>query len=412
MPTLSRPFLSSAAAVLGLALLLSPPAQAQTRAIDGADALSAVLAAGASGLTLDLAPGDYGTIALPRGGAPAVLRSADPRNPAVFRGLTGTDFSDLRLEGLHLDYRFQNGHDARTRPFEFRAFDGLTLSGTTITGDDARGLSADDNGFPTAVGLWVQDCSDVTVSGARITRFHRGLVVFRCENVTIQGNDVSQIRSDGMNFAQVERVRVLDNHIHSFLRSEASGDHADMIQIWTNGTDRPTRDVTIRGNLLNSGPGLYTQSIFMRNDQVDRGLAGREMFYRDITIEQNVILNAHLHGITIGETDGLTIRNNTVVQNIRSAGDDPGRPLWVPMIRVSEAARDVRIEANIVTSIEGHTGQSGWRVDDNLLLPPQAYGGVFTGMLGGDPTRPETFTYRPEGPAGQGRFGAASLRPR
>ena len=88
-----------------------------------------------------------------------------------------------------------------------------------------------------------------------------------------------------------------------------------MIQFWTSGTTSPSTNITIRGNILNSGAGDWTRSIFMRNEMVDLGLAGDEMFYQNILIENNVIYNAHAHGITVGETDGLTIRNNTILYN-------------------------------------------------------------------------------------------------
>ena len=43
----------------------------------------------------------------------------------------------------------------------------------------------------------------------------------------------------------------------------------------------------------------------MRNEMVDQGKAGLEMYYQNITIENNVIYNAQTHGITVGETTGL-----------------------------------------------------------------------------------------------------------
>lgn len=70
-------------------------------------------------------------------------------------------------------------------------------------------------------------------------------------------------------------------------------------------SERPSVNIVIPGNILNSGAGVWNQSIFMRNEKVDTQDPGPEMFYRDIVIEENVILNAHQHGITVGETDGL-----------------------------------------------------------------------------------------------------------
>ena len=88
-----------------------------------------------------------------------------------------------------------------------------------------------------------------------------------------------------------------------------------MIQFWTNGTTSPSTNITISENFLDSGNGEWTQSIFMRNEAVDSQGAGTEMFYQNVLIENNVIYNAHTHGITVGEADGLIIRNNTILQN-------------------------------------------------------------------------------------------------
>ena len=89
----------------------------------------------------------------------------------------------------------------------------------------------------------------------------------------------------------------------------------------------------------------------MRNELVDKGLAGPEMFYRNILIEDNLIVNAHTHGITVGETDGLTIRNNTILQNFSSArgpGFPPEHTVYEPRIHTKNASINVLIEKNII----------------------------------------------------------------
>ena len=67
---------------------------------------------------------------------------------------------------------------------------------------------------------------------------------------------------------------------------------------------------------------------------------GLEMYYQNITIENNVIYNAHSHGITVGETDGLTISNNTILHN-RDSG--AGELVFVPTINVANASVDVTV---------------------------------------------------------------------
>ena len=102
----------------------------------------------------------------------------------------------------------------------------------------------------------------------------------------------------------------------------------------------------------------------MRNDMVDRGLAGEEMFYRNLLIEENVILNNHAHGISVGETDGLVIRKNTVLD----ADAENTSSVATPKINVNRDAKDVVIEQNATAAISGHSGQPGWTVSDNALV--------------------------------------------
>jgi parallel beta-helix repeat protein len=220
-----------------------------------------------------------------------------------------------------------------------------------------------------------------------------------------------------MNFADVAGLRITGNYIHDFKRSPASKDHSDMIQFWTKNTDNASRDVVIRDNLLSSGTGLYTQSIFMRNDQVDRGLAGAEMFYRNITIENNTIINAHLHGITVGETDGLVIRNNTVVRNKSSKGKKNKPALWTPQIRVAPTARNVEITRNVTSKVVGHEQQAGWRVarnffvQDTMETQPGFYGAVFGRASMNKPTSPASFTPKPGGPLHNANLGSSLFLP-
>ena len=69
------------------------------------------------------------------------------------------------------------------------------------------------------------------------------------------------------------------------------------------------------------------------------------MFYSNVLIEHNVIYNAHVHGITVGETSGLIIRNNTILHNEISSS---GGSVHIPTINPANASRGVVVENNIV----------------------------------------------------------------
>lgn len=395
--------------LMALNLFTTIPAAAQTRD------LAAALASVPNGGILELPGGDWGTLHL-RGSGPSVIRSADPSDPAVFSEMFVKDVEGLRLENLLLKYDWDREDPIWKKPFQIVQSSNVILVGLHVEGDIAREGSDVDRGFPWAFGLSIQDSQDIILQGNEIFKFYRGLVLGNSDRIEVLSNNIHSIRMDGMNFAAVQDVQIVNNRIHDFNRSLASGDHADMIQFWTNKTTRPNTGIVIRDNVLNSGGGGYTQSIFMRNEEVDQKRAGSEMFYRDVLIEGNVILNAHRHGITLGESQDVVIRNNTLVQNAQSADGDAKRKVWMPQISVAGASRDVVIEGNIAASIPDP--RSGWRISNNLEVQPYArmepgfYGQVFAGIPDGDPADPVSYAPRPGGPADRPGLGAARLRAR
>lgn len=402
------------------------PAAAELRAeqvmvqVNTAEALQTAISTASPGTVITLAAGDYGrfdlrSMVMPPD-QPLVLRGPDGEGEARITGLLLRGVENLVLENLVFDYSFTPGDPGYLRPFQINGSRGITIRASVFDGDVAQGLGPDSDGFGTAFGLSLRGSTGITLEDSEIRGFFRGLVVSESTDILVRGNDIHDLRMDGMNFSQVERVRIEDNHIHDFTRSLDSGDHSDMIQFWTNGTTAPSRDIVISNNVLNSGDGWYTQSIFMRNDQVDRGLAGPEMFYRDVLITQNVIINAHLHGIAVGETDGLTISNNTVIRNVRSEGEDDNPPLWNPRISVGPASRRVQILRNVVSRIAGYETQGDWDVTDNLLIQDAGrlgsgafYDAVFANARSGNPQDLASFAYKPGGPLEGAGLGADRL---
>ncbi|MGY9046359.1 hypothetical protein P775_05695 [Puniceibacterium antarcticum] len=387
--------------VLWFAPLGSVAADSQTSRVRSPGELAQTLSNAMQGGVLLLAGGDYGKLSLrdvrASDGSPLVLRSADPANPARFSGMTLRDVHNVLLENLVFDYTFREGDALSLRPFEIIRSSGVTIRNTVFDGDLARNRIQADDGFPTAFGLSVRQVSAFTLENTEIRTFYRGIVVSESGDITVRGNDLHDIRMDGMNFAQVEQVLIENNHIHDFARSLTSKDHADMIQFWTASTTAPSQHIVIRDNILNSGHGWYTQSIFMRNELVDTGRAGAEMFYRDVTIANNVILNAHAHGITIGETDGLTITNNSLLRNARSEGAKDHRSLWTPRISVAASSRNVTVARNVMSRIVGFENQGDWslmrnlEIQDHSRMKPGFYGMLFVNPLTGDPGDLSTF---------------------
>lgn len=340
--------------------------------VSNAQELRKALVDARGGETIELAGGDYGQLNLLTFktfgvkaiyDSPVTITSADPDDRASFSGMDLREVRNLTFDNVVFDSDYTGG-SVWVSPFKIGSSEGITIRNSFFEGELATGTgdpTAD--GFATGKGLTVLGSSDVVIENNEFTTWHRALVVGGSKDVQVTGNDVHSIRSDGMNFSGVRNVLIEDNHIHDFVRSEGSGDHADMIQFWTNGGSR-SADITIRGNTLDVGDGNGTQSIFMRNDMVDRGLAGEEMFYRNLLIEENVILNNHTHGISVGATDGLIIRKNSVLD--ADAANSSG--VTTPKINLISESKNVVIEQNASAAISGYSGQPDWTVSDNAKV--------------------------------------------
>ena len=375
------------------------------------------------GDTVLLEGGDYGSLFLGPGRtrtdfAGVTIASADPSDPASFSGLDLREVSGLTLDGLLFDYDAPVGAPTTARPFQLSLSRDVTVRNSVFEGDVARGVNANSDGFPTGTGFVARASRGITFENNEISGFMRGLTAGAGDDMVVRGNDVFGLRMDGMTFTGMQGLLIEDNYIHDFRRSPQAGDHADMIQFWTTGAERPSTDVVIRANVLMSGEGSSTQSIFMANEQVSSGRAGREMFYQRITIEDNVIVNGHANGLVVGETDGLLVRNNTVLRNWRAAqGEDRANRVRIPRLRLDRQSLGAVIEGNVAANVPD--AREGWRVEGNVAVQdlsparPGYYGALFRAALDGDPADVESFVALPalDALAGGRPAGAPLLRP-
>lgn len=338
--------------------------------------LMGALSKASGGDTILLQEGNYGTLTLNQYSSFNVqfasnvtIASADPDHPGIITKLGLTNVSNLTFDGIKFDYTFKEGDKGYTSDFIVAGSSNVTIRNSTFDGDVAEGISVVDDGFGNGIGLSIRNSSGILIENNDIYNFGGAIRTSSSTNVTVRGNEIHDIRVDGMQFSAVQDVLIENNYIHDFRASYASGDHRDMIQFWTSGTSVPSSNITIRGNTLDMGEGSYTQGIFMRNELVDMGKAGLSMYYKNVLIEDNTIYNGHSHGITVGETQGLVIRDNSVLRAV-----DPNNPdqsssaLWIPQINTAAKSQNVTIENNITAGIDGFSGQTGWVVRSNALV--------------------------------------------
>ena len=332
-----------------------------TYTVRTAGELETVLAKATGGETILLEGGDYGLLRMGKYSSIAgdyasevTISAADSSNPPVFTKMSLLEVKNLSISGAVFDYTYIEGTKNSERPFQIVNCDSVSVKDSLFIGDTAQ--FGDSGTAGTGIALTVRGSSGIDVAGNEFTGFYKGIHIFESSDVTFTSNDVHDMRSDGMNVNSVAGLVIEGNHFHDFVAAANSDDHRDFIQFWNHENDTPTSNVVIRDNFLDIGEGSWTQSIFIRNEYADYG-AGKGSYYKNFLIENNVILNAHLHGITVGQTDGLTIRNNTVLES----GDDF---FAAPRINVAEESTNVSILRNVTHSING--AGSGWVISNNV----------------------------------------------
>jgi hypothetical protein len=318
---------------------------AEIISVANAAELYAALSSAQGGDRIELAPGNYGDVDI--GGnftSDVTIVSADPANPAVFTGmdLVGTH---IVLDRISFEYSDSPGANREFSPFDIDNSSFITVRNSVFTG--ARII---DGEYGSGAGLVVRNSDHIVIEYNEFSYWSRALRIFSVTDVVIRGNDLHSNSNDAINLSRVDGVLIEGNWIHDFLTAPGQL-HNDMIQMWTLLGDPVSQNITIRDNFLDAGTeNGGVQAIFIMNEAIDRlGGSFEEYAYRNILIEDNVIYGAHVHGITVGHTDGLVIRNNTLLYDDYTTSG----PNWTPEIRtpngepISSQSINVTIEDNI-----------------------------------------------------------------
>ena len=243
----------------------------------GEERFAAMVNRARPGTTIVLPAGDYGEVALIR-----------------------RDFSPA----VTID-----GHAAHFSKITIRDSSGITIAGGTIVGTGGR-----------SSGISILRAHNISIRSMKITAAHQGIVIDRSDNVTITGNQLVELISDGIDIALSHHIRIEKNTCRAFNPTPAvydqvgklvrDGDHPDCIQAWSRPPYPPTSDLTI----------------------LDNEMTGQM---------QGVFLGNHVrNGIDDGGFDRVVIRNNRVTAGLPNA-------IYANGVRVGE------ITGNIIDTLPG-----------------------------------------------------------
>lgn len=298
--------------------------------ISNRDQLVAALANASGGETFVLAAGDYGRLNLNgrQYDSTVTIRSADPSTMAKFNSLNIYNTANLAFKSVDIGRPLAAGEGEWTQMGYITGSRNIGFDGVRIHG------SLDGNPGNDGWGLLVDSTQGLSIANSDFTELARAFVIERSSDIRIANNAIHHIRSDGGDFAAVDRVTIENNRYWAFAPNGT--DHPDAIQFWTNGQARGSSNVIIRGNQIFQGAGTGTQGIFIRDEN-------GSMPHRNVVIENNIIYSRdQWEGISVDGAVGLRILNNTVVS---PTGD--AKTLW---IRV-DSAQDVTIARNVADNL-------------------------------------------------------------
>ncbi len=315
--------------------------------VSNARELDSALDDARSGDKILLAQGNYGELDINgrsfptfAGNGAVTIASASDGRPAVFNEMDLRNVSNVTLDGLKFDDDGGSG-----KAFVVYNSDGVTIRDSSFEGV-VRG------GYGASFGLQIIEAEDITVEGTEFREFTKSASFINIEDLVVRNNDFRGASIDSMVFGDVHNARIEGNEVHD---QKVNAKHTDMIQFWAVQKGEVSSDVTIKNNVLHSGGDSETHGIFIWNE------VGSDP-YENFLIEGNTIVSGQYHGLTVSGADGLTIRNNVVLQDEDAKKSD----VAIPRIFVDDS-RDVKISGNTAHMISDDGGQS-WSVGGNKIV--------------------------------------------
>lgn len=265
--------------------------------VSNATELKAAIAGRTDNTTIVLKEGDYGTLSINERGSlkPLVLVSENPAKPAIFESLTITNANGVKIDGLQFTPEKTGKESWAGSGLTVRNSNGVEVVNSKFVGTDG---SFEDS----ARGMTIFDSKNVVVENNSFTGLMRGGVLYNIDNLDVNHNTITNMRSEGFNFSAVKNVEISYNKMSDF--HPFAGDHADFIQFWTRGAITESSNIHIHHNELVEKK-ASVQGIFMDNDD---GIP-----YRNVVIEDNFIQTNAPRGITLEEAYGATIKNNIAI---------------------------------------------------------------------------------------------------
>ncbi|MEX0351336.1 MAG: right-handed parallel beta-helix repeat-containing protein [Paracoccaceae bacterium] len=354
------------------------------------------------GGTILLAPNfpPGGEIALKVGGPhPVHITSTDPARPARISRIALSGVDNLRMSHLHIDStgvaRAKNHRD-----IDIIRSGRLAIVDSTFTSNGSTTFNPSDPNAVLGERLsMIRHVKDMTFARNRVSGYEQGLTLKEADGVTISDNEITAMQGDGIRLVGVQDVLIKNNDMYDFSATPNEFTHSDFIQMWSHRAETISRNITITGNVFDTGNGVAVQPIFMRNIAYERG--NKTHIYQNIEITDNLIYTGAANGIAIGRANEVLIASNTLLWNPDAVTVKAnGNTSWPPRILIENGVTNARVMGNLATKI---AIGSGVFTSGNVLMSwvpaDRTYAGRhFVNVARGGDIGPKGWRLRPDSP--------------
>jgi hypothetical protein len=316
--------------------------------------LSSALRSAGSGDTISLSGGTYSLTLRGENASGATIKAASGAHVS-FTKVDLANVSNLTFDNVD----FVGRTDGRL--FQMQSSNNITVRNSTFDGAN--------NG----TAFWANKSDKITLDDNLIKDFRIGAWIGSIDNLTISDNSLSNIRYDGMIIGKVHGATVSGNSISLNVPSGTSGAvHTDGIQFYNTTPSDPMSNVVVRNNRIETN-NTISHGIYAGNGAAD-SKGGSSNFFKSVTIDHNTVVSGQLAGIAIGQTAGLKITNNILLQD---TGNRSSADVRTPEIRVQHDSTNVTITGNVVHETPAPSGKNwqptghsepGWTIANNKVV--------------------------------------------
>ena len=258
--------------------------------VSNASQLAAALRSAQAGDEILLESGDYGNFDFNGHNYSdyVTIRSADGNQGATFDGVTFTNSSHIRIDGVHVDSPSNGSSSSAIVRFE--------ASSNNIQFMNSEVNAPIDDEYWGHYAFHVAGADNIRIEGNNVHNVKDGVWAVSASNVEIVGNEFDMLGRDTIKFASINGLLIEDNVGPRSVFAQP-GAHIDFIQ-----GQGSSSNITIRGNLLLPENGYSSQGIFL-GDAV----------YNNVLIEQNILYNTLVRAISVNDGTNIVAQNNTVL---------------------------------------------------------------------------------------------------